>query len=142
MQLSKMIKVDQVVVPAGAATTTLTSDTVDMAGYDGCLFLTDMHVANSGNYISVQQSADDSSYAALAGTKVVCGAADQVLGVDVYRPIDRYLQCVMVRGGSSTASGSIIAIQYCGQKFPIDNAATTTGDVQIETYASPAEGSI
>lgn len=135
--LSPRIKIQKVADHTTAATTTVTSATVDMLGYEGCLFITSYGTAASGNIANVQQSADDSSYADLLGSAVTSGSSDEDVWIDVYRPGDRYLQLECVRATSSTLE-SIWAIKYGGKNLPEDN--TTSGTITGELHASPAEG--
>ena len=116
------------------------SASVDMAGYEGVLFLTSFGTAATNNYISVQTSSDDGSvdtFTDLTGTKVGATASDEDVWVDVLRPRERYLRVHVELGTSSTVE-SIWAIQYGARKLPVDN--TTTGTIIGEAWVSPAEG--
>ena len=139
MNLSKSTKWTKVNNYATAATSAIESTVIDMLGYDGVLFVTTIAVANAGNHIKVQSGTDGavSDAADLTGTKVICTSANECVGVDVYRPLERYLRAYVTRTASS-ACGEIYAIQYCGSKLPIDN--TTAGTLNIELHVSPAEG--
>jgi len=140
MNLCKNVKITKVGDYESAGTGAVNSTAVDMQGWDGVLFLTTMHVANSGNYINAAQGdlSNGSDAADLEGTKVVCEYADVAMWLDIYKPIDRYVRVEAVRAGSSTAMGEIWAIQYSGRIMPQDNDTmnTITGKLHI----SPAEG--
>lgn len=137
MQLSSSIKITKVEDHTTAGTTDVDSASVDMAGYEGVLFLTSFGTAAADNYISAQQSTDDSSFADLLGSKVGATASDEDVWVDVYRPLERYVRVHVELGTSSTVE-SIWAIQYGGRKQPVDNA--TTGTIIGEAHVSPIEG--
>ena len=125
---------------SAANTTAITSDAIDMQGYDGVLILTSFGTAAADNTVKVQQSSDDGStdaYSDLEGTSVVSGTSDEDVWVDVVKPTKRYLKLVAARGTSSTLE-SIWAIRYGARKQPVDN--TTSGTIIGEAHVSPAEG--
>ena len=140
MQLSSEVKLTKVEDHTAAGTTDVDSASVDMAGFEGVLFLTSFGTAATNNYISVQTSSDDGSadtFTDLTGTKVGATASDEDVWVDVLRPRERYLRVHVELGTSSTVE-SIWAIQYGPRKLPVDN--TTTGTIIGEAWVSPAEG--
>lgn len=123
-----------------AATSAVTSDAIDMQGYQGVLILTSFGTAAADNTVKVQQSSDDGSadaYSDLEGTSVASGTSDEDVWVDVYKPTKRYLKLVATRGTSSTLE-SIWAVRYGAAKQPVDN--TTSGTIIGEAHVSPAEG--
>lgn len=140
MQLSNGVKIVKVQDHTTAGTSTVTSDAVDTAGYEGCMFITSLGTAAANNTAKAQQSSDDGStdsYADLEGTSVASGSSDEDVWVDVYKPRERYLKLVVARGTSSTLE-SIYAILYGPRVMPVDN--TTTGTIVGEAHVSPAEG--
>lgn len=139
MNLSKNAKLIKVLAGASSAGTTLTSDAVDTEGYEGCMFFGSIATANAGNYAKVQQSSDDGSadaYADLEGTKLATGDDADSFLIDVYKPRERYLKCLIVRGGVNTATGDVYALLYNPRKAPVSHGST----IDAETHASPAEG--
>ncbi len=141
MFLGKQIAIDKVKETSSSAGTLVTSSTVDMSLYDGAdgvLFFTTIATANAGNYLSAQQSADDSSYAALEGSKVVAANNNEVVALDIFRPTDRYLQVTVTRAGANTVVGEIYALVYGLRKMPSTHAT----EVVIEYHATPAEGTV
>lgn len=141
MQLSNHVKITKVKDHSAAATSDVTSDGVDMAGWDGCLFLTSFGTAAAGNSLKAQQAADSGGspddFSDLAGTSVVSGTSDEDVWIDIYRPRKRYLKVVATRGTSSTLE-SVWAIQYRGRKAPVSNVLS--GTIIGEAHVSPAEG--
>ena len=134
------ISVRPVAGAEAAGTGTTTSDAIDMEGFEGVLILCDIGTANAGNYLKAQQSSDDAAadaYADLEGTKVVATNDGEICALDVYRPGERYVKGLLVRGASST-HGRMIAIRYGARKAPVDN--TVDDNVRGETHVSPAEG--
>ena len=137
MQLSSQVKITKVQDHTAAGTSAVNSDSVNMAGFEGVVFITSFGTAASGNTIEVSQSADDSSFSDLLGTSVTSGTTDEDVWVDVYRPSEQYVRCEIARGTSSTLE-SIWAIQYGARKLPVDNS--TSGTIIGEAHVSPAEG--
>jgi hypothetical protein len=138
--LSDCVKITKIKDHSSANTTAITSDAVDMAGYDGALFLTSYGTAASDNIAKLQQSSDDGGsddYSDLEGTGTTSGSSDEDIFIDINRPTKRYLKLVAARGTSSTLE-SIWVIQYKARSLPIDN--TTTGTIAGEQHNSPAEG--
>ena len=122
-----------------AGTDAVESDVIDMAGFEGCLFLTRFATANAGNYIKAQQdtAANGATMADLAGTKVASGTSDEAVYLDINRPQKRYLRLHVTRTASS-ALGEIWAILYVPKKAPQTHAVT--GTLTGEAHVSPAEG--
>lgn len=138
--LSEMVKMTKVADHSTAATSDVTSSSIDMKGYESVLFVTSFGTAASGNTLKVQQSSDDGStdaYSDLEGSSVSSGSSDEDVWIDVYMPTKRYVRVVAARGTSSTLE-SIWALQYGASSVPVDN--TTSGTITGETAISPAEG--
>ncbi len=120
-----------------ANTTAVNSTGVDMAGYEGVIFITSFGTAAANNTVNLAQGDSlGGSYDDLEGTEVASGTAADVW-IDVFRPLDRFVRMEATRGTSSTLE-SVWAIRYGPLKAPPDNTidATITG----ETHISPAEG--
>lgn len=134
MNLSKSIKVTVVEAAATAGTSALTTDVLDMSGYEGVMFLaltgdvtassvlTLTVKANSANSVSsptpVTQKATD------AFTAGATDADSKVLMVDVYKPTLRYVFGVLTRADQNAVVGGIIAIQYCATNMPTTQDAS------------------
>ena len=137
-QLSNGVKITKVKDHSTAATSAVESDPVDMAGFEGVLFITSFGTAASGNtLLASQDTASGGSYTDLLGTSVTSGTSDEDVWLDVYRPTKRYVRVEAARGTSSTLE-SIWAIQYGARVQPVDN--TTSGTIVGEAHVSPAEG--
>jgi hypothetical protein len=141
--LSQHVVFDRVNVAAGVATTDVTSDIVDMAGFDGVLFLVLWGTITDGTPLVRVQSgaaANMSDAADLAGTSVVAAITDdnKLSIVDVVSISERYVRCVVTRGGATGAVvDGILAIKYRAKNEPV----TQTADVAaIERHVAPAEG--
>lgn len=130
-------------VDAGAAATTdITSDAVDTAGFDGVLFIVSFGTITSGAATSIKvQQCDTSggSYADLEGTaQTVADTNDnKTFIVDVFRPREQFLKLVVDRGTQNAVVGSIIAIKYNASQRPVTQHTNTVGN---EAFNWPAEG--
>ena len=141
MQLSKNALLTLAKAGQVSAGTAVEGDALDMQGWDGVLFFGTIAAFNAGNFIKAQQSSDAGvadAYADLEGSKVAATVNGQVVGVDVYRPRERYVRAYIVRAGANTATGDLYAVRYSGRKAPADNV--TAGVLVLASLVSPAEG--
>tara|TARA_R110000822_G_scaffold130712_2_gene267351 strand:- start:722 stop:1162 length:441 start_codon:yes stop_codon:yes gene_type:complete len=135
------ITLHSTLVAAGTGLITPASG-VDMANFETCLFIVSFGAIVSGaaTSIEVHQSADDSSYAALLGSNVtvVDTADDTIVYIEVNKPIDQYLKCLVNRATQNATVNSIVALQGGPRVAPVthDSSTVTTG----EFHVSPAEG--
>ncbi len=136
--LSENVSVEQIEEGQTANTTAVTSDAIDMEGFEGVMIIGSIGTQNTGNYAKVQQSSDNAvldAYSDLEGTKVTTTVSGNSFLIDIYRPAKRYLKCVVTRGASST-SGVMHAIKYGPKLMPTSHGSV----VDAETHVSPAEG--
>jgi len=122
MNLSKSIKVTVVEAAGGAAQTALTSDVLDMSGYEGVIWIallgdvSDTSVltltAKGNSADSVSSPTPITQKATDAFTAGATSADSKVLMVDVYKPTLRYQFCSLTRTVADAVVGGIIAIQY------------------------------
>lgn len=111
---------------------------LDMQGWDGVIFLTVIGTANAGNYLKAQESSDNSSFADLAGSKVLTGHNADLHILEVYKPMKRYIKPFIEKGGAATTTEMVVAIRYSGRKAPVVN---TVADVKkLVQLISPAAG--
>ena len=138
MQLSNHVKITKVSDHSAAATSAVNSTGVDMAGYEGVLFITSFGTAAADNTVNAAKGLTlGGTYDDLLGSSVASGTSDEDVWIDVYRPIDRFVRLEAARGTSSTLE-SIWAVQYGARKLPVDNVVS--GTVIGEAHTSPAEG--
>ena len=126
--LTDNVKITKVKDHSAADTASVACTGVDMAGYDGVLFLTSFGTANANNVLKVQQSSDDGSsdaYDDLLGTSVASGSSDEDVWYDLTRPGKQYVRPYVVRGTSSTLE-SVWAVQYKARAKPITNSVSGT----------------
>lgn len=130
MNLSSNVKVSLASGAAAVATTNVNGSTLDMSGFDGVVFILQAGAITDGN-LAVKAAggaaSDGSDKSDLAGTlTTITNAQDTDLAVlDLYRPLQRYVTPVIVRGGSTGAVvQGLVAIQYCGSTKPTVQDAT------------------
>lgn len=139
--LGEEVKVTKLADATAAGVTTINSAEVDMAGYDGCLFLTSSGtiVATGTAVVKVQQDTVTGMAGAadLAGTgQSFVDADDNVsVGVDIQRPRERFLRVQITRATANSDWSPIWALQYRARKQPVVQGLT-----KFEKHASPAEG--
>jgi len=144
MNLSRFGKCTRVSNAAAAATTDVTSSSVDMQGFDSVTFYVSMGAIVAGAVTSVhaEQSADDSSFADLEGTNITIADDDdnQVVILEIEQPSDRYVRVIVDRATQNATVDSIVAIQTKANKEPVTHDATTV--VGAEYHLNPSEGTI
>ena len=147
MNLLKNVKIQECMAPVSAGSSIdQNSDILDMSGYEGVMFIvpiTDSAATGVATLTIEQNTANsDSGMAALSGATATatCTVNDDLnntlLIVDVYKPLERYVQGVVTSATANIAYGNMIAIQYKVRKGPI----TQPSSVQASTLVvSPAE---
>lgn len=145
MNLLKNVKVDQILGYFAAGQVAKTSDIIDMAGYDGVLFVAEFGTIIENGTINVQVLQDTDSaggtMAALAGTAAhtvtAANAAltQSAIAVDVYKPLERYLEVTVTPAVQDAVICGVTAIRYKGKMGPDAN-----GDLLKATQLiSPSE---
>jgi len=136
--LSENVKITKIKAYQAANTTTITSDEVDMEGFEGVIFIADGGTAAANTGIKGRQdtatgmgTADD-----LEGTSNLSDATQTDMVLDIFRPQERFLDCQVLRGTSTTIE-AVWAIQYGAKKAPVDNETTAQA---YELHVSPDEG--
>lgn len=138
MNLSANVKVTQVMGYYAAAQTARKSDIVDMANFDGCMFIfefgTLLNTATIKAFIKGDAANATGAMAELTGQSTVtvnattAGYAKSCIVVDIYQPdpvLHRYLEANLTLGVANTEICGVTAIQYQGRVKP------TTNDVSV-----------
>lgn len=126
-------------------TTVITPDSgIDMSGFESVTFLVAFGAIapTAVTSIEVHCSSDDGymdPYTAIAGSnEAITDANDNlVAAIDIVRPPERYVKCIVNRGTANAAVDAIVAIQTGSKKLPVSASATTVGN---EVHQQPAEG--
>lgn len=141
--LTHRVKTVRVSNAVAVGTTTIASDVVDTAGYDGVRFVVAFGTITDGtpNLQGQQgQQSDGSDMADLAGTDVaMADTDDNKLGIlEIDNPRERYVRCRVVRGGATgSVIDGIVAELFGARAMAIAKDATVGAQ---EVHASPAEG--
>jgi hypothetical protein len=143
MNLSKQVKVALVQAPLADGQTDPDSTAVDMAGFDGVVFIgiTGTITGNGTVSLKASQSSNNSDFNDLSGmvaTTVATADDDSFLILDVYQPTDRYVRTTLSRAVDNSVYGGTIAIQYGAEVKPTVHDATTLAVAAVLGLA-PAE---
>lgn len=147
MQLAKNSEVRYVGAAVAAANNTDSNSTiVDMAGWDGVIFVTTVTASTATSVVTLkaeQNTANsDTGMAALSGASAsaTCAVTDDLNGktliVSVHQPRERYVQAVRTSATANSAFGQVIAILYGPRTAPTAAASTTAASADT---VSPAE---
>lgn len=133
MNLSKDIKITVVEGAAAAGQTELTSDILDMSGWDGCMFVALTGDVTTGCVLTLNAKGNSANSTSSptpvtqASATFTAGASDadsKVLMVDVYDPMLRYMFATLTRTTADAIVGGIIAIQYKAESRPTSQHAS------------------
>lgn len=144
MILNSGIKITRALNAVAAGTTDQNGSIIDMQGFEGVLFIAAFGAltATQVTQIKAQQGADSglSDAADLAGTLVgplADADGNKCLVLDIFRPRERYVRCVVDRGTANAVIDGVLAIQYGAADQPTAHDTTVKA---AEAHASPAEG--
>jgi len=133
MNLLKNVKIDQILGYFAAGQVAKTTSIIDMSGYEGVLFVAGFGtiVANGTINVQVLQNTANTTVgmAAVAGTAAhtvtAANAAltQSAIAVDVYKPLERYLEVTVTPATQDAVLLGVTAIRYKGKMGPDANAA-------------------
>lgn len=117
---------------------------VDMQGFEWVIFVYKFAVIAAGavTTIKLQESTDNGvadTFADLEDTGISVAADDdnQMFGIGIYRPNERYVRPVVDKDTSNATAEVVLAI--CGGGGG-PNLASVTDEITIEMHYSPAQG--
>jgi hypothetical protein len=128
--LAEEVRITRVENAAAAGTSELRTDVLDMAGWDGVVFVallgdvTATSVLTLTAFTNTANSDSTPTPVAVPGgatTTFTAGASDadnRLLVVDVLRPAQRFVFASLTRATANAAVDGIIAIQYLGRISP------------------------
>jgi len=144
--LLSQVKVDQILGYFAAGTTKRTSSIIDMANYDGVMFVVGLGtILENGTldaFVEQHTLNQTSGMARLATTAAYTVLAADALKtqscivVDVYRPQERYLQCNITPAVANAVVLGITAILYNGRKKPVTQGTSVLASTSL---SNPAE---
>lgn len=136
-ELIENVVIAEVLAPIAAASNTdSNSDILDMAGYEGVIFLVPItdSAATGVATLNVQENTanSDSGMTTVDTATKTCTVNDDInntlLIVAVHKPLKRYIQGNAVSATANIAFGNMIAIKYGAKKLPITDD-TSVSDV-------------
>jgi hypothetical protein len=133
MNLLKNMKASRQINATVAGTTSLAGSTLDMAGFEGVLFIAAIGtITATGVPALLAQGGNQSDGSDMANiTNATSGAMtagtddNKIAMLDVYRPQKRYVRAVVTRGTANAVVDGVIAIQYGSRLDPPTQDATT-----------------
>lgn len=134
MNLSKCVQLTRVKSSVVAGTTAVDSNILDMAGFDGVMFVALLGTVTSGSVLTLvtQQNTANSTSGMATITGASAGVTDTAgeksngaLIVDVYRPLQRYVRAELTRTTANAVVDGILAIQYAAGHKPTTQDVTT-----------------
>jgi len=143
MNLLNNCAVDWVLIlDAAASSTDANSAILDMQGYEGVMFIVPMSdsAATGVATLNVQGNSanSDSGMATITGAvaTATCSTNDDLNGtllvVDVYKPLERYIQGNITSGTANIAYDAMVAIRYKGHKAPVtQDTATVSASTSV-----------
>ena len=147
MNLSKNVKIDQILGYFAAGVTKRTSAILDMKGYEGVLFVAGLGTIIENGTVDVypEQNTSDTTVgmAEQAGTSaytVTAAAAALTYScilVDIYKPLEQFIQCNITPAVQNAVILGIVAIRYKGKMGP--EAMTTPYPLKATMLVSPSE---
>ena len=130
---------------AAGNTDTLTSDAVNMSGFESALFIFTLGAVTAGGLANcyLQQSSDDASadaYADLEGSAVSSTgntATKKIITIEIINPQERYLKALIDRTIADVVVESINVIKFGAKAMPITQDSTVDATNQV---VAPDEG--
>jgi hypothetical protein len=147
MNLLKNVSIAQILGYFAAGTTKRTSTIIDMANWEGVLFIAGLGtILDTGTidvYAEQHTLNQTSGMARVAGASVYTVNATSAaytqscIALDIFRPQERYLQCNITPAVANAVVLGITAIQYTGRKLVTTLPVSVLKSTQL---VSPAEG--
>lgn len=136
------VKVDGTNYQAAAGTSVLTSEAIDMQGFESCEAHLCVGTLTSGAVTGLKASQCDTSggtYADLLGTLVAIADTDdnKMARLEVVQPRERFLKFVTNRATANAVIESLVVILHGSKELPVADDTTVVGS---ELHISPAEG--
>ena len=139
--------IDVVMDPESLSSSIDTNSTrLDMSGYEGVVFILPITDSVNTGVVTItaeQNTVDsDSGMDALAGASATATDAggdalnNQTLTLEVVKPLERYIQCVLTSATANIATGNMIAIRYTSKKAPIVEGSTVLDSTLVISPAA------
>ncbi len=143
--LTHAVKTIRVMNAVAAGTTDQTSSVVDTQGYLGVRFVALFGTLTASQVTSIYAEQDTvvgmGAAAAIANSRVGPLAdtdSNKALILDIFKPRERFVRCVIDRGTANAVIDGVIAELYSAGDEPVAKDASVAFQ---EVHSSPAEGS-
>lgn len=127
--LSKNVKItvvqNMLVTGSSVAAPGQESDTIDMSGFDGALFISTVGATSDRAVLTIQAATSTTAadFATITGASGGSTASNGVLAIDVLNPTKRYLRSCL-ESSTKNVSGGTMCIQYRAHSAPTSNSTT------------------
>lgn len=141
--LTKRIRPDGSGYTVSAGTSSVNSDIVDTAGYNGVRFIIGFGALTSSavTSVKVQQNTANSGtgMADLEGTSISIADTDdnKIAVTEIIQPVERYVRMATTRGTANAVIDFLLVELIGPRDAPVTQDSTV---VSAETFMSPAEG--
>jgi len=141
--LLKDVQVIRVEESVAAGTATTTTDVVDMAGFEGAMFVVTLGTVTATGVTTLKLQQCDTSggdYADLTGTGLVSTGTtsdEKIMLVEIINPLERYIKLVAVTSVANVGIDSINVFKFGSSKLPITEDDTVDNSEQT---IAPVEG--
>lgn len=126
--------------PASAGTSLLTTDTIDTSNYEGVLIVAKVGTITGSGTATLQVQGGDlangSDATNITGAAAVASTSadsDQLVIVDVYKPMQRYITATVTRAVANSVVDGVYAVLYNGRKMPVEQDATKVAAITVLT---------
>jgi hypothetical protein len=145
MDLLKDVLITRVAASAVAAQTDVAGSILDMAGWDGVLFIAALGDVSATCALELHAEQDELNGAGgmaqvngkVSYTAAAADADNLLMVLNFVKPLKQFVRAVLKRGTANAIVDGITAIQYRGRKLPATQPATVLGS---NSTISPAEG--
>lgn len=141
--LTDNVKTVRAKAASAAGATDIESDIMDTLGFEGIRFIVPFGTITSGAVTSVKAQQDVANAAGgmadIIGTGITVADTDddKLVILDIFRPKERYVRCVVKRATQNAVVGEIIAELYRPGLAAVTKDASVSSQ---EIHVNPAEG--
>lgn len=143
MNLTKNVKLTKIENAAAAGQADLTSTTIDMEGFEGCMFVVSFSTIAGAAVTSVEVHTSlvtGSGFTALLGTNVIVADDDddKLVWIDIHKPLERFLRLIVKRATQDSTVDMVLALQSSPKTGPVTHDSTTVAGGEL--HLSPIRG--
>lgn len=138
MNALRDLKLTRVANAAAAGITEVDTSILDMAGFEGVMFVCLLNTVTAGSVVTVtaqQNTANQTggmapiANASASVTDVGGASSNQAIVLDVFRPLQEFVRAAVTRTTANAALDGVIAIQYAAHRKPTVQDASVIASV-------------